>query len=94
MEYAADCHLLKLQRLQNREIRAIGILDKYKPLRELHVRFKVPYVNDYITESFRTQAEVILNHVNSDIRGIGQGAAMHRKYKRLKLDGGQAYCRE
>jgi hypothetical protein len=26
-------------------------------------------------------------------RGIGQGEARHRKYKRLKLGGGQAYDR-
>jgi hypothetical protein len=27
------------------------------------------------------------------VRGIGQGEARHRKYKRLKLGGGQAYDR-
>jgi hypothetical protein len=27
------------------------------------------------------------------IRGIGQGEARHKKYKRLKLGGGQAYDR-
>jgi hypothetical protein len=27
----------------------------------------------------------------SHVRGIGQGEARHRKYKRLKLGGGQAY---
>jgi heme oxygenase len=30
-DYAADAHLLKLQRLQNRTIRAIGNLDRYTP---------------------------------------------------------------
>jgi hypothetical protein len=39
----------------------------------------------------RTSAEVILNHRNPIVRGIGQGEAMHRKYKRLKLGAGQAY---
>jgi hypothetical protein len=39
------------------------------------------------------QEEVILNHVNSNVRDIGQGEAMRRKYKRLKLGGGQAYDR-
>jgi hypothetical protein len=34
-----------------------------------------------------------LNHVNPNFRGIGQGEARHKKYKRLKLDGGQAYDR-
>jgi hypothetical protein len=57
------------------------------------VAFKIPYVYDYITQLCRTQAEVILNHVNPIIPGIGHGKAMHRKYKRLKLGGGQAYDR-
>jgi hypothetical protein len=36
-------------------------------------------------------AEIILNHVNTNLHGIGQGKARHWKYKRLKLGGGQAY---
>jgi hypothetical protein len=36
---------------------------------------------------------VILNHNNENVRNIGQGEAHHRKYKRLKLGGGQAYDR-
>jgi hypothetical protein len=55
----------------------------------MHVAFKIPYVYDYITKLRRTQAEVILNHVNPNVRGTGQGEAMHKK--RLKLGGGQAY---
>jgi hypothetical protein len=47
---------------------------------------------DYVTKLCRTQAEVDLNHINPNIRGIGQGEAMHRKYERLKL-GGQVYDR-
>jgi hypothetical protein len=39
------------------------------------------------------QAEVIQNYVNPNVRNIGQGEAQHRKYKRLKLGGGQAYDR-
>jgi hypothetical protein len=38
-----------------------------------------------------TQAELILNRVNLNVHGIGQGEARHKKYKRLKLGGGQAY---
>jgi hypothetical protein len=30
---------------------------------------------------------------NEHVRGIGQGEARHRKYRRLKLGGGQAYDR-
>jgi hypothetical protein len=54
------------------------------------VAFRIPYAYDYITKLCRTQAEVILNHVNPNVRSIGQGEAMHRKYKRLELGGGQA----
>jgi hypothetical protein len=50
-------------------------------------------VYDYITKLYRQQAEVIQNHENDYVRGIGQGEARHRKYKRLKLGGGQAYNR-
>jgi hypothetical protein len=39
------------------------------------------------------QAEVIQNHENSNVRNIGQGEPRHRKCKRLKLGGGQAYDR-
>jgi hypothetical protein len=41
----------------------------------------------------RQQAEAIQNHENEHVRSIGQGEARQRKYKRLKLGGGQAYDR-
>jgi hypothetical protein len=50
-------------------------------------------VYDYITKLCRRQAEVILNHENPTVRATGQGEARHRKYKKLKLGGGQAYDR-
>jgi hypothetical protein len=59
----------------------------------MHVASKIPYVYEYITELYRTQAEGIPNHRNPIVRGIGQGQAKHRKYKRLKLGGSQAYDR-
>jgi hypothetical protein len=92
-EYAADAHLLKLQRLQSRVLRAIGDLDGCPPVRELHVAFKILYLYEYITKLSRTQAEAILNDVNRHIHDTGQGEARHGKYKRLKLGGGQAYDR-
>jgi hypothetical protein len=46
-----------------------------------------------ITKLCRKQAEVIWNHENEHVHGTGQGEARHRKYKRLKLGGGQAYDR-
>jgi hypothetical protein len=46
---------------------------------------------DYNIELCRTQAEVIINHVNTNVHGIGQGEARHRKYKRVKFGSGQVY---
>jgi hypothetical protein len=87
-EYAADAHILKLQ---NRVLRPIGKLDRYTPVHELHVAFKIPYVHICVTKLCRSRAELILNHVNPNIHATGQGEARHRKYKRLKLGGSQAY---
>jgi hypothetical protein len=50
-EYAADAHLLKLQRysLPGRRIQ----------VRDLHVAFKIHYAYDYLIKLWRKQAEVI-----------------------------------
>jgi hypothetical protein len=45
-EYAAGTHLLKLQRLQNRVLRAIGNLYRYTPVCELHLAFRIPSLYD------------------------------------------------
>jgi hypothetical protein len=87
--YVADAHLMKLQRLENKVFRTIGNLDRCTPVRGFHVVFKLPYV----TKSCKTQAEVIMNDVDPNIRGIGQGEARRRKYKRLRLGGAQTYDR-
>jgi hypothetical protein len=55
----------------------------------MHVAFQIPYVNDYIIKLSRRQAEIIHNHENENVRNVGQGETPHRKYKRLKLGGGQ-----
>jgi hypothetical protein len=39
------------------------------------------------------KVEVIQNHENEHILSICQGEARHKKYKRLKLGGGEAYYR-
>jgi hypothetical protein len=57
----------------------------------MHLAFKIPYVYNYITKLCRRLAEVILNHENLNVRAIGQREPRHRKYKTLKLGGGQAY---
>jgi hypothetical protein len=55
--------------------------------------FALQYVYDYITKLCRQQAKVIQNHENANVPNIGQGEHRHRKYKRLKRGGGQAYDR-
>jgi hypothetical protein len=80
--------VLKLQGLQSRVVHGIGNLDRCSLVGLLHVAFKIPDMYDYIIKLCRTQAEVIINHVNPIVHGIGQGDAIHNKYKRLKLGGG------
>jgi hypothetical protein len=52
-EFAADNHLLKLQRLQNRVLRAIGNVPRHTPVRDLHMAFKHSHIYDYITKLCR-----------------------------------------
>jgi hypothetical protein len=80
---------MKLQRLQNRVLRVISNLDRRTPGCDLHLKFKIPYVYDYITKLCRRQTEVILKHENPNVHAIGQGEARQRKHKMLKLGGGQ-----
>jgi hypothetical protein len=82
-----------LQRLQNKVFRTIGNFSWRTPVREMHMAFHLPYVYDYVTKLCRQQAEIILNHDNDNVSYIGHGEARHRKYKRLKLGGRQAYDR-
>jgi hypothetical protein len=91
--FAADNHLLKLQRLQNKVLRTIGKFPRRTSVRDLHMAFNLPRIYYYITKLCRQQAEVIQNHENENVRNIGPGEPRHRKYKRLKLGGGQAYDR-
>jgi hypothetical protein len=84
---------LKLQRLQSKVIRTTGNFPRRTPVRELHKAFNIPYIYDYIRKLCRQQAEILQNHENANVRNIGQGKAHHRKHKRLKLGGGQAYDR-
>jgi hypothetical protein len=81
-ELAADTYNPKLQRMHNKFLRNIGNFPRCTPVRDLHTAFTLPYACDYITKLCRRQAEVIQNHENEHVRGIGQGEARHRKYKR------------
>jgi hypothetical protein len=59
----------------------------------MHVAFKVPYINDYITKLCGRQAEIIHNHENENVRNTGQGDTPHKNYKRLKLGSGHVHDR-
>jgi hypothetical protein len=61
-EFAADTHLLRLQRLQNKVLRTIGNFPRRTPIRDLHVAFKL-----------LQEAEVIQNHENANVGNIGHG---------------------
>jgi hypothetical protein len=92
-KFVTDTHLLKLQRLKNKVLRTVGNFPRHTLFRDLHVAFRIPYVFDFITKLCRQQAEVLQNHHNPNVRNIGQSEAQDRKYKRLKLGGGQPYDR-
>jgi hypothetical protein len=73
--------------------RTIEKCPRRTPVRDLLMAFKLSYIYDYITKLCRQHAEVIQNNEKAYVRNIGQGEPLHRKYKRLKLGGGQAYDR-
>jgi hypothetical protein len=92
LEFAADNHILKLQLLQNRFSAPLEIFQGAHRF-AIYIwlsNFRI-YEYDYITKLCMHQAEVIQNHESANVHNTGQGEPRHRKYKRLKLGGGQAY---
>jgi hypothetical protein len=59
-------------------------------VRDLQTAVNLPCVYDYVTHLWRLQAEIIQNHGNEHVYGIGQSEARQKKNKRLKLRGGKA----
>jgi hypothetical protein len=92
-ELAADSHLLKVQRLQNRVLRTTGNLPRRTLTSAVHRAFQIQYVCDYIRKICKKQAEFLQTHDNLNARNIYKNEAQQRIYKRLKLGGGQAYDR-
>jgi hypothetical protein len=90
-ELATDTCLLKLQCLQNKVLCTIGNFPRCTAVCNFHTAFYLPYVYNYIAKLCRQQAEVIWNRETEHVCGIGQGETRHRKCKKLKLGGGQAY---
>jgi hypothetical protein len=50
-EFAANTHLLKLQRLQNKVLRTTGNFPRSTPVRELHKVFNIQYTYDKIMQA-------------------------------------------
>jgi hypothetical protein len=76
-EFAADAHLMKPQRLQNKVLRTIGKFPRNTPISVMHTSLQIPYTYDYITKLCRHQAQVIQHHENIHVRNTGQGEARH-----------------
>jgi hypothetical protein len=72
-EFAAGIHLVKLQRLQNRVLRALSDPEGRTPVRDFRVAFKIPYVYEYITKLCRRQVKVIQDHQSPNVLATGQG---------------------
>jgi formate dehydrogenase maturation protein FdhE len=70
-EFAADNHLLKLQRPQNKVLCTIGNFPRRTRICDLHMAFKLLDIYDYITKLCRQQAEVIQNHENANVHNTG-----------------------
>jgi hypothetical protein len=93
LEIAADTHLLKLQRQQNKILHTTGNFPRHMLLHKLHKAFNIPYIYDYITKLCRQQANITQNHGNDNVQNTRQGEPRQRKFERLKLGGGHAYNR-
>jgi hypothetical protein len=76
---------------ENKVIHTTGNFTGNTLIRNMHNAVQIPYTYNDITNLSRQQAQVFHNHENSYIRNTGQGKAQHRKYKRIKLGGSQAY---
>jgi hypothetical protein len=75
LKFVMESYLLKFQYLQNKVMHAIGNLPRRTPTHDLHVMFKILYLNSFVTKLCRQQATVIVNHANFSICSIGQGAS-------------------
>jgi hypothetical protein len=92
-ELAADTYHLKLQRLQNKILCTTGNFQTCTPVSDLHTAFNLRYIYSYITKLCRQQTDVMQNYENEHVHSVGQVDVRHKKCKRLKFGGGQAYHR-
>jgi hypothetical protein len=78
-KFAADTHVIKLQRPLNKVLRTIGNFPRRTPVREMNMVFKLPYVYVCITKLCKQQAKVIQNRENANVHSIGQGEGPTQK---------------
>jgi hypothetical protein len=90
LHISADNHLRKLQHLRKKGFINVGNFPRGTTACDLRIISKLLWVYDDVRKLCRQQAEVNLNHENSNYRNNGQGEARYRKYKTLKLGDGQA----
>ena len=92
-EFTANTYLLKLQRLQKRNVflHSIGNFIKRTPVRELYMAFEIPHVHDWIIELRRRPGEV---HKITNIRSkYWTRRRQHgRCYKRFRHADGPTSC--
>jgi hypothetical protein len=79
-----------LQRLQNKFSTPLEIFQGANRFATCIWLLNFRIVYEYITKLCRQQAEVHQNYENANVRIILQGETRHRKYKSIKLGGGQA----
>jgi hypothetical protein len=91
-ELAAHIYLLKLQRQRNKVFRTTGNFPRCTPVRDLHTAQPSVCIRLY-NKIMQATSRNMQNHENEHVRSIGQGEAGHRKYRRLKLGGGQGFDR-
>jgi hypothetical protein len=89
-EFAAEIHLLKLQRLQNKVLCTIDnfpkahIGSRYACSFQCSVRLRLHNVMQKTSRDLH-------NHESENVHNIGQGETPQKKNKRLKLGGGHLY---
>jgi hypothetical protein len=71
-EFAADTHLMKLQRLQIKVPRTIGKFARNTPILDMYISFQIPYIYDFIIKLCKQQAKVIQHHENIHVSNTGQ----------------------
>jgi hypothetical protein len=65
-DFAADTHLMKLQRLQNKVLRTIGKFPRRTPVRELHKALYILYILVYVTNMYITCKSVYIYEQRTD----------------------------